>query len=224
MLTKLMRLIGIITLILTLAMHFLGGIGTTCVAFAAEKYDAMSGIVPYKTLYQAFVLLTLAISVYGIFATTAYLRRRPRGYWQVIAFLTVALVLSGVHMATSLQLRGAAAPVNVRVYLNALTLLIWLLFLLPGWRAQLVEGSLPGSSTSASGAALIAAGLLVLSVHSWAAPSHVMNGGINYADAFHLPLTILGWMLNLAGVSLLARTWNHAQRFARPMPEAQESY
>ncbi len=205
MFAKIIRILGVITLLLTTAMHLLGGIGTTCVAFAAEKYDSMSGIVPYKTLYQVFVFLTLAISVYGIFATAAYLRGKAKAYTRVVIFLMVALLLSGIHMYTSLALRGGAAPINVRVYLNVLTLLVWLLFLPPGVRPSLVDGGRDEGSAGAAGAALIVVGVLTLTVQYWAAPSHIMNGGINYADAFHLPMTIAGWVTATLGAALLRR-------------------
>ena len=44
---KFLRFIGIVFMGLTAAFTILGGVGTTCVALAAEKYDSMLAIAPY---------------------------------------------------------------------------------------------------------------------------------------------------------------------------------
>jgi hypothetical protein len=47
---KFLRFIGIVFMGLSAAITFLGGARTTCVALAAEKYDSMVAIAPYKWL------------------------------------------------------------------------------------------------------------------------------------------------------------------------------
>jgi hypothetical protein len=49
-----------------------------------------------------------------------------------------------------------------------------------------------------AGAALIMGGLLTLTVHLWAGNTHTWNG-INYADAWHTQLSVIGWGLIISG-------------------------
>ena len=71
---RVLKIVGIILLGLTAVFHLLGGVGTTCVALGAENYDTMLGIVPYKWVYQLFVVGTTAIAVLGIRATIRFAR------------------------------------------------------------------------------------------------------------------------------------------------------
>jgi hypothetical protein len=45
-----------------------------------------------------------------------------------------------------------------------------------------------------------------------------MNGGVNYADAFHVPMTIAGWGLILFGIGLLL--WARAPKAMGEMGRA----
>ncbi len=74
---KFLRIVGLILLSLTAIFHLMGGIGTTCVALGAEKYDSMAGIIPFKWLNQLFVVVTIAIAVYAIRATIRFARSKP---------------------------------------------------------------------------------------------------------------------------------------------------
>ena len=60
---KVLRWVGIILMGLTAAFTIMGGAGTTCVALAAENYDSMVEIAPYKWLYVIFVIATIAAGV-----------------------------------------------------------------------------------------------------------------------------------------------------------------
>ena len=51
---KALRGVAITLMGLTLVFTLLGGVGTTCVALGAEKYDSMALLVPYKPLYQVW--------------------------------------------------------------------------------------------------------------------------------------------------------------------------
>jgi hypothetical protein len=197
---KLLRVIGIILMGITAGFYLLGGIGTTCVALGAEKYDSMAGIVPYKWLYQLFVITTVIVAIFAIRATVQLVRGKPNGYRNALIILVVGLVLNTIHMYASQTLRGDSAPVNVIVYFNIFTLVIFLIFRIPGiWEKTGFDK--PGDKIetgSGAGIAMILAGVLFLTVHLWAGPTHTW-GGINYADAWHTQLTVVGWGLILSG-------------------------
>ena len=122
MLGKILRVIAIILFGMTAAFHLLGGAGTSCVAFAAEKFDSMAGIVPYKWLFQLFVVVEIAVSVYGVWALIGLAKGKAKSYRNAIIFLVIILIVTGIHMAASQSLRGASAPNNMRVYFTILTL------------------------------------------------------------------------------------------------------
>jgi hypothetical protein len=202
---KILRIVGIILLGLTAVFHILGGVGTSCVALGAEKYDSMAGIVPYKWLYQVFVLVTIAIGVWGVQATIKLARSKEQSFRNALLVLLIGLIVSGVHMAASEALRGKSAPANVRVYLNALTLVVFLLFMIPWlWKQIRFEKADEKRDTGSDvGIAAIMAGITILTVHLWAGPTHMMDG-INYADVWHTELSFVGWGVIILGVAFIA--------------------
>lgn len=207
MLGKVLRFVAILLFGLTVAFHLLGGIGTSCVALAAEEFDSMAAIAPFKWLYQVFVIVTLAVSIYGLRAMIALIKGRQNAYRDAMIFLALILVISGVHMAASQALRGKSAPTNMRVYFTLLTLAFFLLLRLPRlWGAVDFTRRGSGEGGAAAGAALILSGAMTLTVGGWAGPSHIMNGGVNFAEAWHASLVLVGWALVLAGAGLLAWT------------------
>ena len=96
-------------------------------------------------------------------------------------------------------------PVDGVVYINVLTLVIFLLFQLPKVREMsLFKTETADDATAAGGLTACVAGLLVLSVQMWAGPTHLLEG-INYADAFHNALLGIGSILILVGLTLLIK-------------------
>jgi hypothetical protein len=206
---EILRFIGIVLMGLTAVLILLGGIGTTCVALGAENYEAFSSIAPYKWLYQIFVVVTILVGMLAIRATVNLVRRKNNAYRDSVIALILGLVIGGIHMIASQALRGSSIPGNYIVYVNTFTLLVFLLFRIPGLWEQVDFNRLNGKTNggSAAGAAMIVAGVLTLTIHLWVGPTHTM-GGINYADVWHTQLTIAGWLLILvssvlAGASLL---------------------
>jgi hypothetical protein len=201
---KLLRFNGIVMMGLTAVLILLGGIGTTCVALGAENYEAFASIAPYKWLYQVFVVATILVGVLAIRATVNLVRGKTNAYRDSVIALGLGLVIGGIHIIASQALRGSSVPGNYIVYVNAFTLLVFLLFRIPSiW--EKVDFNHPKGKTdggSAAGAAMIVAGVLTLTVHLWVGPTHTM-GGVNYADVWHNQLTIAGWLLILVG-SVLA--------------------
>ena len=197
-----MRFVAILLMGLTAIFHLLGGAGTSCVALFAEKWESMAGIVPFKWLYILFVLVTLVIAVYAVRATIQLARAKAGSYRSALGILVVGLLVSGAHMAASEILRGSSAPTSMRVYLNALTLVVFLLLRIPGIYEKIgFEDVFSGSDRgAAAGGAMILMGVTTLTVHLWAGSTHTWADGVNYADVWHGQLTAVGWLLVVAGL------------------------
>jgi hypothetical protein len=204
---KFLRFVAIVLMGLTAAFTLLSGVGTTCVALAAENYDSMAALVPYKWLYVLFVLFTTAIGVLGVRATIRLVKGRENAPRAALTALVLGILVGVIHMAVSRSLRGSSMPVDPVVYTTGLTLIIFSLLRLPGAREKVsferTEGDDENIGPKAAAISLLLSGALILSVQHWAAPTHIMNEGVNYADAFHVPMTIAGWGLILFGIGLL---------------------
>ena len=204
--SKILRFTGILLMGLTAVVLLLAGIGTTCVALGAEKYPSMTGLVEYKWLYQIFVVLTVLVGIVAIRATVNLVRGKQGAFRQALIALVAGLLITGVHMLVSQLLRGSSAPVNFIFYINAFTLLVFLIFRIPGiWERAGFNGTPDRMDrNTTAGASLIKAGILTLTVHLWAGNTHTW-GGVNYAAAWHLQLSIIGWLLVISGAAFAWR-------------------
>lgn len=202
---KVLRTIAIILMGLTAAMNILGGAGTSCAAFFIEKYPSMAELTDYRWLYQALVITTVPLGIAGVWAIVALLRGRRRAYRNTLIILTIGTLLGAIHMVASLQLRGKAAPANMKLYINVLTLLVFVLFRLPGIRDRVGFKSGDGADkTTAAGLSAIVTGCVMLSTATWAGPSHTYQGA-NWVHLFQAPLDICGALLLAVGIGLLTR-------------------
>lgn len=218
---KVLRIVAIILLGLTAAMNLLGGIGTTCAAFSdkVEYKMAFKEILDYRWLYQVFVVTAILIGIVGVWATIRLVRGGPTVYRDALIVLAVGTLLAGVHYFTSMALRGKAAPANVKFYLNALTLVVFLLFRAPGIRDR-VDFLKPGgksAAASASGMAAILSGILMLTIFTWAGPSHTFFGE-NWVEVLQTPLNIGGAFLVMGGLVTLVKV--ALDVFRKEIPEA----
>jgi hypothetical protein len=204
---KFLRLLGIILMGITAAFTLLGGAGTTCIALAAENFgEKWAPLVPYKWLYILFVVLTLAIGVMGIRAVVHLIQGKASAYRSSLIALILGIVVGAIHMAVSRSLRGGSMPVDGVVYTTVLTLIVFLIFRIPAiWQGVNFEKPSNNHDLPRNAAAitLLFCSLLTLTVQFWAGPTHMIEG-VNYADAWHLQLTVFGWLLFLGGVMLLA--------------------
>lgn len=199
-----LRTITLVVLGLTSAWTLLSGVGTVCVAFNAENFESMAAIVPYKPLYQVFVVLTSAVGIAAIAATAALARGKKWSWPGAIIILAVGILVGGTHMYFSNMLRGSSAPANLRVYMSILSILLLLLLRIPSiWKTMNFNSSSdqPGSG-AASGLALIAGGVAALVAPLWATPTHIFDGN-NWAHFFDIPLIIIGAVLVFAGTAVL---------------------
>lgn len=197
-----LRILAIILLSLTAAMTLLGAIGTTCVAFNAEKYGPrMALLAPVKPIFQLLVFVSLAAGLFGVYGIVRLARGRHNAFRQVIIFLLVGLIASGVQYYYSLTLRGSTAPNNIRLYLTGLTLLVFLLLRLPGiyQRTGLGGGAPSGASSPGAGSmALFLCGLATITTPVWAAPTHLIDGS-NTVNVLLWPLLAGGALQMVLG-------------------------
>jgi hypothetical protein len=204
--SKVLRGIAVTLMGLTVAYTLLGGAGTTCVAFGAEKYGSMASLVPYKPLYQALVVVSLAAGMWGIPVTISLVRGGAKAYRNALLVLFIGALSAGIQMGVSQTVRGASAPVNVRFYVSAFTLAVFVLLRLPPlWErvdfTQSMRGG--GSKAAAASTALIVCSIITLTTPVWAGPTHVSAGGHNWVDVLQVPLAVGGWGMILAGTVLL---------------------
>jgi hypothetical protein len=204
---KIIRITAIVLMSLTVAFTLLGGIGSTCAAFLTENFTAMSSLLPYRWLYQLLVIVSVAIGLWGIRALVGLGKGKAWAYRETLLVLCLGGLTALVQVVASRLLRGASMPTDVRLYITALTLIVFLLLRLPGIWEKLNFAHLEGSHQSgmAGGLMAISLGLMVLTVHLWAGPSHTFDG-TNYSNAWSLPLTAAGWALAIFGAALLAKS------------------
>jgi len=173
------------------------------VALNPTGYDGkFSGIAPFQWLYILFVLVTVAVGVMGVRAVVLLVKGAKNAYRYTLIALISGTVVGGIHVAASRSLRGASMPVDMVVYTTVLTLVIFLLFRIPGiWQGVNFEKPAGDKKTGrrAAAIALGAAGLLALTVQFLMAPTHTI-GGVNYADVWHAALTLIGAGLLVAGI------------------------
>lgn len=199
---KFLRFIGIVLMALTGGVTLLGGIGTSCVAINPTGFgEAMAGLAPFQWLYILFVLTGVAIGVWGIWATVKLVKGASDSYKMSMQALIAGMVIGFIHIYMSRMLRGKSMPVDAVVYITVLTLIVFMLFRIPGiWQG--VNFDKGGSNRTAGGAAAIILGALTLTIQHTMATTHTW-GGVNYADAFNFGMTITGIGLLLLGAGIL---------------------
>lgn len=205
---KVLRVLGIILMGITAVFTIMSGAGTTCVALAAEKFGPnMAPLAPYQWLYILFVLVTTAIGVMGVRATVLLAKGRSNAYRYSLIALVLGILVGVIHMVVSHSLRGKSMPVDAVVYMTVLTLIVFLIFRIPAiWRGVNFNQSNPDrkTGTAAGGMAMILGGIAVLTAPLWGASTHIfIPGGINWADAWHWQMNLIGTALCLIGVGML---------------------
>lgn len=200
---KVLRFVGILFMSLTAAFTVLGGVGTSCAALFPTKWDSMAPLAPFQWLYILYVLVTTAIGVLGIRAVIALVKGKKGAYKAALIALLLGLAVGILHIITSRALRGSSMPVDAVVYITVLTLVIFLVFRIPAiWAGVDYEKAPRKEGKKSGGTAAIVVGVLCLTIQFFMAPTHTW-GGVNYADAFHATMTIVGGLLTLVGTGFL---------------------
>ena len=205
---KVLRTVGIIFFGLTTVMNLLGGIGTSCAAFFTEEYPSYSVLIEenLRWLYQGLVITTVLLAIVGIWVTVQLIKGQKNAYRNALIVLVIGTILAGIQYYYSLQLFGKAAPANMKFFSNVITLILFLIYLIPGIREK-VNFSMNGGSAdkdTAGGLAAIVAGVILLTTPIWAGPSHTYQGE-NWVILLETSLYISGILLTGGGVALLMR-------------------
>ncbi len=213
---KLLRFMGIVLMSLTAAFTLMGGAGTTCVALNPMGYEGkFSGIASFQWLWILFVLFGIAAGIMGVRAAVMLIKGRKHAYRAVIIALLLGTGINAVHMFASRVLRGASMPVDGVLYTNVLTLLVFLLFRIPSiWPGINFEKQTDDQHVNRNAAAyaLIAVGLLTLTIQFMMVPTHSIRG-LNYADVWHVALSLLGGGLVMSGVLTTFSTFSSMSNF-----------
>lgn len=201
------QLSAVILMSMVSVFSLMSGIGTTCVAFAPDKWGkAFAAIIPYATTYQIITVVTLIVGFAASIITYAFVRGDKWAYYAAILAILVGLISGGVHVYYSSTLRGSAAPANLRVFIDIIALLFLLIIRLPGiWnKIDLTKpmGKTKGSFNTPTGTAFIVTGLGLLSTPLYASPSHT-NEGMNYVEYLLPELYIIGGIFCAMGIGLL---------------------
>lgn len=201
---KTLRVLGIILMGITSAFTLMAGIGTTCVAVAAESFGPkMAAIAPYSWLYILFVLLTTAIGVYMVKALISLIKKKPKGYRETIISLVLGIIIGVIHMVVSRSLRGSSMPTDGVVYVTVLTLIVFAIFKIPGiWNELYLDGTKPDDSNRIAAAfTLLLCGIAVLTAPVWGATTHIFApGGQNWANAWPIQMNLIGIFLLVTGI------------------------
>lgn len=200
---KTLRFIGILLMGITALFTIAGGLGTTCVALNPTGFgDSMAKLAPFQWLYIIFVIATTAIGIMAARAVFLLAKSRPNSFRYSIIALVLGIVVGGIHMLVSRELRGKSMPVDGVVYTTVLTLIVFLLFRIPKiWQGVDYTSGETNDITGTKSAAitLLVTGILTLTVQYWAGPTHTWDG-TNWAATFLLISTMLGLGQVLGGI------------------------
>ncbi len=201
--SKILRWSGIVLMALTAGFTILGGAGTSCVALDAASFGAaMAPLANYQPLYIFYVLATTAIGVAGVRATVLLIKASPTSYRDALIVLVAGIIIGVIHIITSRAIRGKSQPVDMVVYTTVFTLVVFLLFRIPGIWEGIGYNKNASNGKTVGGAAAMLLGAMMLAIPYIAGPSHTW-GGTNYANAFHASLTPLGWIFVAGGLLAL---------------------
>jgi hypothetical protein len=202
-LAKFLRFVGILFMSLTAGFTVLGGAGTSCAALAPTNWDSMAPLAPFQWLYILYVVVTIAIGILGIRAVVLLVKGAPNSYKATLIALVSGVVVGGIHIATSRMLRGSSMPVDAVVGMTVITLVIFLLFRIPGvWSGVDYSKAPKKANRKAGGAAALVVAGLCLTIQYWMGSTHTWDG-VNYANAFNASMSAIASVLVLLGTGLL---------------------
>jgi hypothetical protein len=221
--SKFLRAIGIILMALTAGFTILGGVGTGCAAFAPlnpDWADSMGPLAQMQWLYIFYVVAGVAIGIAGIRAVILLVKGDAKAYRETLIALLAGVVIGVIHILTSRMLRGKSMPVDAVVYTTVLTLVVFLLFRIPGiWQGVNFDKGAGENENMAGGAAAILVGLMTFSIQYAMAATHTWSG-INYAGAFNLALMVIGAGCVLFGCLIIVKVRRASKKIGDPVLQA----
>ena len=210
---KALRVFAILMLGMTAAMNLLGGVGTYCAAFSNNVGYRMAfkAIMDYRWIYQIVMVTTIPTGLAGIMALVKLIKGKSDAIRFSMIVLIIGVFLGGTQFFTSLILRGAATPANVKFYINLATLILFVIIQLPGIKEQIgfTNPSEQSEKNAAGGLVAFLVGITTLTIFSWAGPSHTFFGE-NWVFVFEWPLIVIGTVLIVGGfLTVLREILNH---------------
>jgi hypothetical protein len=210
-------------------MNLLGGIGTSCAAFLTEQYPDYMALIDegMQWLYQGLVITTVLIGLAGIWVIIELIRGKQNAFRDALIVLVIGTILAGIQYYFSQQLFGKAAPANMKFYFNVASLILFLIFLIPGvkQRVNYSREDRENDKDTAGGLAAIAMGVLILTTPIWAGPSHTSQGE-NWVDLLHTELILSGILLLGLGIYFFVRNilgFNNHDCALAPIEVAEEN-
>jgi hypothetical protein len=198
-----LKITAIVLMAMTAAMNLLGGIGTVCAAFLTKQYPPYWVLLDYLWLYQPLMILTILTGIAGIWITVMLVRGGDKVFRNALIILVIGTIFSLTQWVASLTIiEGSGAPANVKFFTNVAALLFFLILKLPGVREKVDFSGSSISKGTSGGLAAFVAGVIILSVFAWAAPSHTYMGD-NWLMVLELPLLISGSVLTVGGLIAL---------------------
>jgi hypothetical protein len=215
MISKILRWVGIILMGLTSVFTLMGGIGTVCAALFPARFaagsEAMAALIGWEWLYMIFMLVTIAIGVMMVRATVLLIKGTYAAYRDTIISLVAGVVVGFIHIYASRSIRGGSMPVDMVVYSAVLTLIVFLIFRIPFiWQGVNYEKPAGARNDNGPVAAitLLLSGMMAFTIQYMVGSTHTW-GGVNYGDAFHFSMTLIGGVLILAGLLVALGEWKH---------------
>jgi len=205
---KVLHAVGIVFMGITAVFTIMAGAGTSCVAFAAERFGPNTApIAPYSWLYILFVILTTAIGVMMVRAVVLLIKKNANAYRYTIISLLLGIGIGIIHMIASRALRGKSMPTDGVVYGTLLTLFLFLIFKIPSiWKEmRFGQADKDDTNTTAAAITLALAGVAILTAPLWGLSTHTfIPGGMNWANAWPIQMNLIGSLLIMSGLSLAA--------------------
>ena len=202
---KVLRGFAIALFGITILLTIIGGAGTVCLAFNAEKFQGFEALIPYKWLYQIFVYIKFIIGFLGIYVTYTLIKGRKTSYRNAIILLISGFLVAAAQMITSHILRGKTLPVDIRFYVTLFTLIIFLIIRIKSIWSKIdfsKEQSISSQSTIISSAMLVM-GIITLTTPMWAQSSHITPSGENLVNVLAIPLMLVGTSLIVGSIAML---------------------
>ena len=212
---KMIAIVVVVFMGMTAAMNILGGIGTVCAAFLTKQFPPMWSLLDYQWLYQIIMIVTIGLGLVGAWVTIKLIRGGNKVYRNAVIVLAAGTLVAAVQFIASLALRGKAVPANMKFYINAITLLLFLLLRLPGVRERVDFSRWEDESgpTIASGLTAILTGMMTLTTGYWVGASHIYEG-FNWVNVLRGPMVGSGLALIAMGIYSVVKLALKEQRSA----------
>jgi len=206
-----LRIVAIVLMGMATVFTLLGGVGTACVAWNAPMYGpGFAAFVPFMPVYQNFVYVGVFTALIGAIVVYALVKGDRWAYWGAVGTLIIGLAASALQMFYTSTLKGVSffqtPPTNMRFYITMLTLVFFLILLIPGIKERATMSGpwkSKGSGAMTGGVTAIVTGIIAMTTPFWAAESHTIDGN-NLVYVFETPLMVFGLVVLLTGVALLA--------------------